>query len=443
MELRKLREAARQIALAAIDAVDPHTLAREALRLEGGLLRIADTTVDLALFKKILVVGAGKGDAPMAAAVEDVLGDRIAQGVIVVKDGHTGPLDQIKVIEAGHPVPDRRGVEAARDIVSLLRENAAPDTLVLCLISGGGSALMPLPQEPVSLRDKQKTTNLLLKCGATIDEINTVRKHISMIKGGRMAGAAFPSRVVCMILSDVIGDPLDTIASGPTVGDPSTFADCLRILESHNIWRETPQSVREIVERGMRGDIPETPKPVDPVFANVSNIIIGNNHTALEAARSRAFDLGFNTRILSDSIQGEARDVGTMLAKEILSARSPEALVRPPACILAGGETTVTIRGGGKGGRNQELALSASLRLAGESDTVVAAVGTDGTDGPTDAAGAIVDSTTTARAKSKGLDPLEHLDNNDSYNLLGPIDDLLKTGPTGTNVMDILVALAG
>lgn len=293
------------------------------------------------------------------------------------------------------------------------------------------------------MADKQATTDLLLRCGASIDEINAIRKHISTIKGGRLAEAAYPSRLFCLILSDVVGDSLDTIASGPTVGDPTTFSDCKRILEKYKIWRRAPQTVRELISNGIAGDSPETPKPGDRVFEHVSNVIIGSNRNALEAASIKASSLGFNTRILSAGGTGEAREIGTKLAtiaSEVRLSGSPPA---PPACILAGGETTVTIRGGGKGGRNQELALAAALELSGMRDVVVAGIGTDGTDGPTDAAGAIVDNTTVERAQKLGLDPLSHLDNNDSYNLLKPIGDLLITGPTGTNVMDLMIALIG
>ena len=441
MELQELRETAKRIALSAIEAVDPEVLVCHALALEGDMLNIAGTSINLADFREILVVGAGKAGASMASAVEDILGDKITGGIVVVKDGHARPLRRITVLEASHPVPDIRGIEAAGSIVSLLETRAAPDTLVLCLISGGGSALMPLPTPPITLSDKQETTNLLLRCGASIDEINVVRKHISRVKGGRLAQAAYPSRLFTLILSDVVGDPLDVIASGPTVGDPSTFSDCRKTLESYKIWHEAPESVRQIVERGIDGDLEETPIPGDRIFDLVSNVIIGNNHRALEAASAMASSLGFDTLTLSSRMTGEAREVGTMLATKASETRHSGNPLSPPACMLAGGETTVTIRGGGKGGRNQELALSAALKLSQSTGIVVAAIGTDGTDGPTDAAGAIVDTTTVERARKQGLDPLEYLNRNDSYNLLDPIGDLLVTGPTGTNVMDLMIVL--
>jgi hydroxypyruvate reductase len=443
METQELREAAKLIAHAAIESVDPKLLTHQSIALEGEILTIAGTSVDLKDFREILVFGAGKAGAAMASAVEDILGDKITGGVVVVKDGHGRPLKRVAALEASHPVPDLRGVKAAESIISLLEARAAPNTLMLCLISGGGSALMPLPAAPITLADKQEITNLLLRCGASINELNAVRKHVSRIKGGRLARAAFPSRLFTLILSDVVGDHLDVIASGPTVGDPSTFFDCKQILQSYKIWHDTPESVRHLIERGIDGDIDETPKPGDKIFDPVSNVIIGNNNRALKAASAMAESLGFSTNTLSSHMTGEAREVGTMLASLALEVRHSGNPLSPPKCILAGGETTVTVRGAGKGGRNQELALSAALKLSLSTGIVIAGVGTDGTDGPTDAAGAIVDTATVERARNQGLDPLEYLNRNDSYNLLNSTGDLLVTGPTGTNVMDLMIALIG
>jgi len=443
MSIEGLRKAAESIVRAGIEAVDPEKLVSRSVKREAGRLRIGSETLDLAEFKRIMVVGAGKASASMAKAVEELLGDRISQGLIIVKDGHGKPLEHIEVVEAGHPMPDNRGVEGARGMLSLVKENARPDALILCLISGGGSALTPLPREPITLSAKQETTRLLLECGASIDEINTVRKHISNIKGGQLARAAAPARVISLLLSDVVGDRLDVIASGPTVGDTSTFADTKEVLEKYGILERVPQSVRGIIENGIKGVIPETPKPDDEIFKRVSNIIIGSNRNAVEAALAKASSLGFHATILSNCISGEAREVGREFAAMALKARASSDPVSPPACILAGGETTVTIHGNGKGGRNQELALSAAVELSDAKDVVIASVGTDGTDGPTDAAGAIIDNTTLARAHAKGLDATDYLNRNDSYNLLKPIGDLLFTGPTGTNVMDLMVALIG
>jgi len=443
MNLQQLRDAALAIAHAAIRAVDPEALIHKSVRLEGDRLIIGATNIALSEFRRIIVVGAGKASASMARALETILGNRIAGGSIVVKDGHTRSLQRIEVIEAAHPVPDERGVSAARKLIGLLKENARRDTLVLCLISGGGSALMPLPAEGLSLNDKQAMTRLLLECGASIDEVNIVRKHISGIKGGQLARAAAPARVCTLLLSDAVGDAPDVIASGPTVGDPSTFSDAKAVMEKYNIWHRVPKSVANFIQSGVNGEIKETPKPDDEIFRNVSNDIIGNNRSALIAASEKAVSLGFRPLILSACISGEAREVGTVFASIALETANSHNPIAPPACILAGGETTVTIRGKGKGGRNQELALSAALKLAKSGNIVLASVGTDGTDGPTDAAGAVVDTTTVERARKHGLDPVAYLQRNDSYNLLEPIGDLLKTGPTGTNVMDLLITLVG
>lgn len=441
MNLKELREAAKSIAHAAIEAVEPEALVRKAVAMEGTRLGIDDCTIDLADFSRVFVVGAGKASASMGKALEGILGKRITGGIIVVKDGHARPLERVKVLHAGHPAPDERGVEAARQICSLLRHEARPDTLVFCLISGGGSALLPLPHATIPLDDKRNTTRLLLECGASIDEINTVRKHISRVKGGQLAKVAAPSRVISLILSDVIGDALDVIASGPTVGDSSTFSDAERVLEKYGIRHKLPDSVRIHIQRGLRGEISETPSPEDPIFDNVTNRIIGSNRSAVEAASARAAALGFKPIILSTCMSGEAREVGTVLASIAIEAESSGRPAAPPVCILAGGETTVTIRGKGKGGRNQELALSAAIVLDKSRNIVISSVGTDGTDGPTDAAGGIVDSTTVSRARAIGMDPVEYLWANDSYHFLEKVGDLLITGPTGTNVMDLLLAL--
>jgi hydroxypyruvate reductase len=443
MTLEDLRKAAQSIVETGIRAVDPRELVRSKLSLQGDHLSIGEERFDLTTLGRIVVIGAGKAGAPMAHAVEEVLGKRISNGFIIVKDGHGESLEVTEVVEAGHPLPDERGVDASRRMLSLVSDNAQADTLILCLISGGGSALMALPHDGISLSAKQETTRLLLECGASIDEINAIRKHISQIKGGRLARAAAPAQLVALLLSDVIGDRLDVIASGPTVGDPSTFSDAKGVLEKYDIWERTPESVRTVLEAGIKGEEPETPKPGDAVFRNVSNIIVGSNRSAVQAASAAASSGGFSCIVLSTCISGEAREAGRFLASVALESRASGNPLAPPACIIAGGETTVTIRGHGKGGRNQELALSAALALADANNIVVASVGTDGTDGPTDAAGAIVDTTTVARALAAGLDPLDYLNRNDSYNLLEPLGDLLITGPTGTNVMDLMLCLVG
>jgi len=389
---------------------------------------------------RVLVVGMGKASVPMARAVEDLLGDRIEAGAVVTKYGHGGKLERIKVYEAGHPIPDEEGMRAAGEILEMAERAGEGDT-VLCLISGGGSALTPLPAEGIALGEKQRTTELLLRCGARVEEINALRKHLSRIKGGQLARAAHPARVVSLILSDVVGDPLEVIASGPTVPDPTTFGECVDIARRYGIWEDLPEAVRERLKRGVRGEVPETPKPGDPSFERCDNLLVGNNRKALDAARSEAERRGYRTLLLTSTLQGEAREVGKVLAAVVREVRESGNPVSPPACLLSGGETTVTVRGRGKGGRNQELALAMVRELAGLEGVMVLSAGTDGTDGPTDAAGASVDGGTLERASALGLDPDEHLRENDSYNFFHALEDLFITGPTGTNVMDLQIIL--
>jgi hydroxypyruvate reductase len=391
-------------------------------------------------YDRILVVGAGKAGAPMARALEDLLGDNIADGVIVVKEGHGLPLEHVRIHEASHPVPDERGIKGAEEILSLVK-GAGERDLVLCLISGGGSALLVAPAEGVTLEDKQEVTRLLLACGADIHEINTIRKHLSRAKGGGLARFAYPATVVSLILSDVIGDDLNVIASGPAVPDTSTFDDTRRVLEKYDIWDRVPVSVQSRIQRGLKGDIEDTPKIGDAVFQKCYTELVGTNIQALKAAGQQAEQLGYQTLILSSTVEGEAREVAkvlTAIAKEVRDSGNP---LSAPACILCGGETTVTIRGDGKGGRNQELALAAALGLDGIENIVVLAGGTDGNDGPTDAAGAMADGRTLARARAKDLDPLDYLRRNDSYHFFQALEDLVITGPTLTNVMDVYMIL--
>jgi hydroxypyruvate reductase len=389
-------------------------------------------------FDRIWVVGAGKAGASMAQAAERVLGKRIAAGLINVKYEHVARLKRIELNECGHPVPDAQGVEGARRIAAIA-EQAGRNDLVLCLISGGASALAPLPAEPITLEEKQATTRLLLACGATIHEINAIRKHISLFKGGQLARLAAPATVEALLLSDVIGDNLDVIGSGPAAPDASTFAQVSAILDKYAIRDRIPAAVLDRIEAGVRGDIAETPKPGDPIFARVRNTVIGSNRLALEACARRAKELGFHTLVLSSQIEGETREVAGMhaaIAKEIAEFGRP---ARPPACLITGGETTVTLKGQGKGGRNQEFVLAAALALAGEPATVVLSAGTDGTDGPTDAAGAIADGDTVRR----GPDAAARLAANDSYPYFDALGDLIRTGPTNTNVMDVRLLLVG
>jgi hydroxypyruvate reductase len=390
----------------------------------------------------VYVVGAGKACAAMAAAVEEVLGDRIRDGVVVVKDGYALPLRNIRVTEAGHPVPDARGVEGTLAILRLLT-GIGPEDLVIVLISGGGSALLPAPVAGVNLIEKQAMTHALLASGATIEEINAVRKHCSRIKGGQMARALFPARSLTLILSDVIGDPLDAIASGPTVPDTTTYGEALEVLRRYRVEDRIPVSILRHLERGARGEIPETPKTGDPCFATAHHCIVGNNLQSLLAARDRAAQLGFQALILTTVFQGESREVAKVLAAMLLEMRRSGHPLSPPACFLLGGETTVTVRGKGKGGRSQELVLAGAIAIAGGRDLVIFSAGTDGTDGPTDAAGAVADGDTWARAKEIGLDPVRALEENNAYHFFEGLGDLITTGPTLTNVMDVTLLLAG
>ncbi len=440
--LETMRQHAMEIFQAALKAVDPvEAILRHVKRVDDGL-QIGESRFVFKDYDRILVVGAGKAGAPMARALEDLLGDHIADGVIVVKEGHGLPLEHIRIHEASHPVPDERGIRGAEEILSLVK-GAGERDLVLCLISGGGSALLVAPADGVTLEDKQAVTRLLLACGADIHEINTIRKHLSRAKGGGLARFVYPATVVSLILSDVIGDDLNVIASGPAVPDTSTFDDTRRVLEKYDIWDRVPASVQSRIQQGLVGDIEETPKVGDAVFQKCYTELVGTNIQALKAAGQQAEQLGYQTLILSSTVEGEAREVVkvlTAIGKEVRDSGNP---LSAPACILCGGETTVTIQGDGKGGRNQEFALAAALILDGIENIVVLAGGTDGNDGPTDAAGAMADGRTLARAQAKGLDPLDYLRRNDSYHFFQTLEDLVITGPTLTNVMDVYMILVG
>lgn len=439
-KIKPLRQHAMEIFQASLKAVDPiEAIFRTVKPVDDGLL-IGDHRLAFKDHDRILVIGAGKAAAPMAKALEDILGGRITDGVIVVKEGHGLPLQHVRLREAGHPVPDERGVQGAEEILALAETATARD-LVLCVISGGGSALLVAPAENIRLADKQDVTRLLLSCGADIHEINTVRKHLSRVKGGGLARLAYPATVAGLVLSDVIGDDLNVIASGPTVPDPTTFADVHRVLETYDLLQQIPPSVQMRLQKGLAGKIPETPKPGDGVFQRCYVQLVGTNFQALAAAGKQALNLGYRPLILSSVVEGEAREVAkviTAIAKEVRRSANPLA---PPACILCGGETTVTLHGDGKGGRNQEFALAAALMLDGLENIVVLSGGTDGTDGPTDAAGAIADGRTISRARANGLDPVDYLRRNDSYHFFQALEDLVITGPTRTNVMDVYLAL--
>jgi glycerate 2-kinase len=443
--LEDLRRKARLIFEKAVSAVDPSEKLKEILRIDRDRLFVrtgdrSEEVLDLRSFKKILLIGTGKASASMAQAVEKVLGERITRGIIVTKYGHSLPLQSTEVVEAGHPLPDLKGLKGAEEIVRLLRESG-PEDLVIFLLSGGGSALLPFPVSGITLEEKQGMTQLLLDCGADINEINTLRKHISQIKGGWVARWAYPSPVLGFILSDVVGDPLDVIASGPTVPDTSTFEDAWAILKKYDLLDKVAPSIQKRLLRGKKGEDEETPKPGDPAFEKVRNVLIGSNILALRAAQKEAASLGFKTLVLSSSIVGETREAARFhiaIGREVVSSGNP---LGRPACIISGGETTVTIKGHGLGGRNQEFVLAAAIEMAGLEGVVLLSGGTDGTDGPTDAAGAIADSTTLKRAQALGIDPRAHLENNDAYPFFRRLGDLVVTGPTQTNVMDVRILL--
>ena len=438
--LGKTRNDAIAIFEKGVEAVAPDAAVRRNCRRDDNLLTIGRQSFPLDLYRQVLVVGAGKATAPMAAALEDLLGDQLTGGIITVKYEHTAKLSKIETVEAGHPVPDANGELGSQKILDVANA-AGEEDLLICLISGGGSALLPRTVAGVSLADKQDTTRILLACGATIHEINTLRKHLSVIKGGQLASAAAPATVVSLILSDVVGDDLDVIASGPTVADHSTFADCLHILARYDIADQLPKSVYDHLVKGSNGRVPETPKANDPVFEKTSHLVIGSNIGALLAAEKEAVRRGYTTLVLSWMMEGEPADVAGVhaaIAREIMKSGHP---VPAPACILSGGETTVTLRGKGLGGRNQEFALCAAADIAGDRLVVMLSGGTDGNDGPTDAAGAIVDNTTAARAAAAKVSVAEHLANNDAYHFFQALGDLLITGPTNTNVMDLRIIL--
>jgi glycerate 2-kinase len=431
------RQQATQIFQAVLRSVDPYGLVQKHAGPVASLYRAEK-------YQKLYIVSFGKAAFPMSRALTDVVDGMLNQGILITKDGHVpenGLLGKMVIYEADHPVPDIRGVRATEKIIALLKE-ADRETLVVCLISGGGSALLVAPFEGINLPEKQEVTQLLLKAGAGIGELNTVRKHLSRIKGGRLAGLAYPAKVASLILSDVIGDPLEVIASGPTAPDETTFQDALAVLDRYHLKDRIPENALDILFRGAQGEIPETPKTGNAIFDKVENIIIGSNKEALQIAEREAAAQGYCTVILSAALKGEARKAGRWLAGQAIEAYHESGQTVPrKICLIAGGETTVTVTGKGLGGRNMELALAFAREIRGREGITLLSAGTDGTDGPTDAAGAIVDGGTLIRAGLAGLDVNEYLAENDSYHFLEKTHDLLITGPTGTNVMDLQIIL--
>ncbi|MFQ5944824.1 MAG: glycerate kinase [Anaerolineae bacterium] len=437
---RERREQAVSILEAALGAADAAEAVRRHVSSEHGSLVIGHDTFKAGRGGNVYVVGAGKGSAAMARALEELLPGGIATGAVNVKRGYGVPTRVVRVTEAGHPVPDESAIEGTARIVELLAGLGESD-LVLCVFSGGGSSLLTLPAPGISLSDLQGLTEVFLACGATIGEINTVRKHISQVKGGRLARLAAPASVVSLILSDVVGDPLDVVASGPTVPDETSFADAWAVLERRGILESVPASVQDHLLRGLQGKEEETPKPGDPLIDRVHNVTVGSNRLAAEAAVDRAKELGLHCLLLTTHLEGEAREVGRVLAalgRDVAQNGDP---APAPACLVLGGETTVTLRGPGRGGRNQEMALAAALAADGLPGVLIACFATDGTDGPTDAAGAVIEGDTVARARSLGLDPARHLAENDAYPLFHALGDLIVTGPTRTNVNDLALVI--
>lgn len=431
-----VRVALEEVFRDALAAVDAGAALRRAVRLEGAELRIAGAPV--APSARLVVLAAGKAAAAMAAALEEVAGPRIAAGLAVTKDGHGLPLARTRLREAGHPVPDRRSEQAAREALALV-ESARPEDVLLVLLSGGASSLLAAPAPGLSLLDLARTTEALLAAGAEIGELNAVRKHLSAVAGGRLAQRAVCRRIEVLALSDVPGDRFDVIGSGPFAPDPTRFAEALAVLERRGVREAVPRAVLAHLEAGVRGALPETPEPGAPELARVRSTLLASNRTAARAAAGSARRRGWRAPVLDGALRGEARCAGRRLAALARALRAPD-----PVCLVAGGETTVRVRGPGRGGRSQELALAAALDLAGVAGVTLLAAGTDGSDGPTDAAGAFADGGSVARGRGRGRDPAADLAANDSHGFFAAEGGLLFTGPTRTNVMDLaLVFVAG
>jgi Putative glycerate kinase len=433
------RTIAEKIFLAGVESVLPDRLIVNEMSLKDNCLKIGHLDFPLETIENIYVIGAGKASAMMGAEVEKILSDRITEGHIVVKYGHSCNLKYIDVTEAGHPIPDTNGLRATREILKIA-ETASWNDLVICLLSGGGSALLPDVPEGCSLEDMIKVNDLLLNCGACISEINAVRKHLSVVKGGQLARVVYPATLVNLILSDVPGDALDVIASGPTVPDPTTYLQALTVLSAFGLSRTVPRGILTFLKEGAAGKKPETPKPDDPVFDKTYNILVGTNRKALEAAKNKALEFNINAVIIDDQLQGDTLTVADYLVQTSIRFKNDTNEVKP-VCLLFGGETTVKMTGKGAGGRNQHLSLLSALLLRNNPGITILAAGTDGNDGPTDAAGAVVDSDTVPVAISKNIDPEKHILDFNSYHFFKKAGGHIITGPTMTNVMDIIVVI--
>ena len=428
---------------AALAAADPTRIIRKNLKLTGSILYVGKLHYPLEDYRRIFVIGGGKASGYMAEEIEKLLGNRITRGLVIIPDylRLTPRTRRIRYHPATHPIPTRKGVEGVLAMLRLV-DDISRDDLVIVLVSGGGSALMPLPVEGMNLNDEAKVTSLLLKSGASIEEINTVRKHLSQVKGGRLAERLYPATVLTLIISDVAGDKIDAIASGPTTPDPTTYRDVELVLRKYDLWFQIPENARRIITRGLSGSIPETPKQKDKVFRRVQNVIVGNNRASCLAAASAMTKAGYRTQVLSIQITGEAREAGRIFGSIVKDIRENSLPFAPPAALIAGGETTVTVRGKGKGGRNQELALAAAVKISGLGGVVVGSFATDGIEGRTNAAGALADGSTITRSLKLRMDPDKCLRNNDSFQYFSKLKDLVITGPTGTNVNDIAVLAA-
>ena len=434
----ELREVLQRIAEQVLLELAPERCLARAVHREGQRLRAGPYRYDLSRLRRVVAVGFGKAAARMARGLEELLGDRLDEGLVITAPGYAVPTRIVEVAEAGHPLPDARTLGASARLLQLVQD-LSPQDLLIVLVSGGGSALFELPASDLTLEDLGRVTELLLRAGATIHELNAVRKHLSLVKGGQLARLAQPARILTLVLSDVPGDDLSTIASGPTAPDPTTFAQAVEVLRARGVWEAMPQAVRERLWAGAEGRVPETPKPGDPCFARVRHVVVGSGRTALVLAQRFGKRLGLRTAVLTGTLRGEAREVGRVFAALAEEERRFGRPVRPPALLLAAGETTVTVRGKGRGGRNQELALAFALEIRGLPGVALLSLATDGKNGPTDAAGALVDGTTCERIEQAGLSPQEKLAENDSYTALAAAGDLLRTGPTGTNVADLVM----
>jgi len=430
-DFKEARADALEILEYALEKVQPKFAIQRAVRVEDDTLCLDELSINLSEVERIFAIGFGKASEQMAIELEKVLNDRISDGVVIVKHDSARKTGKIRIITGQHPIPTGENIKATERLLEMVDDADARD-IIICLISGGGSALLTLPKQGISIEDLSRINGLLIKSGASIDEINAVRKHLSQVKGGQLVARAHPARLVSLIISDVVGNREDVIASGPTAPDKSTYADAIRVLQKYGLWRRVSSSIRRTLEYGERGDLPETPKDDDPIFESAYNRIILSNHIMLSAAAEKALELGY----IADAIQDIAGESRVEALKQLESALR----LKTPSCLISGGETTVKVTGSGKGGPNQEFVLACVERIAGKR-VVVAAMDSDGIDGFTDAAGAMADGNSLQRAVELGLSPTKFLDDNDAYHFFKKTKDLILTGQTGTNVNDLRVLL--